>query len=62
MTAPKPRQWPLSPALRLTALAMLFVAGALLTEGWLSTVLLVGGAVAGVMAAIKLVAGWRTRH
>jgi hypothetical protein len=41
---------------------MLFVAGAWLTEGWLSTVLLVGGVVAGVMAAIKLVAGWRTRH
>jgi hypothetical protein len=62
MTSPRAPQWPLTPALRLTALAMVFVAGAWLTEGWVRTVLLIGGAVIAVLAAKKLVAGWRTRR
>ena len=62
MTAPKAPQWQLGPALRLTALAMLFVGAALVTKGWVSTVLLVCGAVLGVVAATKLVANWRGRR
>ena len=62
MTSPRAPQWPLAPALRLTALAMVFVAGAWLTEGWVRTVLLICGAVIAVLAATKLVAGWRTRR
>ena len=60
MTAPKPRQWPLAPTLRLTALALLFLVGHLFTRGWLSTALLVCAVVAVVMAAVKFAKSWRT--
>jgi hypothetical protein len=62
MTSPRAPQWPLAPALRLTALAMVFVAGAWLTEGWVRTVLLICGAVIAILAATKLAAGWRARR
>jgi hypothetical protein len=61
MTAPKTRQWPLAPTLRLTALALLFLVGSLLTQGWIATALLVCAVVSVVLAAIKFKANWKTR-
>ena len=34
MTGPRAPQWPLAPALRFGAFALLFAAGAMLTKGW----------------------------
>ena len=61
MTAPKSPQWPLTPALRLAALALLFAAAALVVEGWFSTVLWIGSVVLLVVAAVKLAKNWSTR-
>jgi hypothetical protein len=61
MTAPKPPQWPLSPALRLTALALILLVSSLATQGWISTVLLIGAVVSVVLAAVKVKANWKTR-
>ena len=62
MTAPKPQQWPLAPALRLTALALLFLVGSLLIKGWLSIALLVCAVVSVVLAAVKFAKTWRSRR
>jgi hypothetical protein len=61
MTAPKPPQWPLSPALRLTALALILLVGSLAIQGWISMVLLIGAVISVVLAAIKVKANWKTR-
>lgn len=61
MTAPGAPQWPLAPALRLTALAMILAVAALMTTGVLSIVLWVCAVVAVVLAAIKLRANWSKR-
>jgi hypothetical protein len=61
MTAPKPRPWPLSPALRLTALALILLVGSLAIQGWISLVLLIGAVVSVVLAAVKVKANWKTR-
>jgi hypothetical protein len=61
MTAPRAPQWPLTPALRLAALALLFAGAALLVEGWVSTALWVGSLVLLVLAVVKLVKNWRSR-
>lgn len=61
MTAPKAPQWPLAPALRLAALALIFVAGALMTSGWLSFVMWFIAVVLVVFAAIQLAKNWRRR-
>jgi hypothetical protein len=61
MTAPKPPQWPLSPALRLTALALILLVASLATQGWISMVLLIGAVVSVVLAAVKVKANWKTR-
>jgi hypothetical protein len=60
MTAPKPPQWPLSPALRLAVLALIFLVGSLATHGWISILLLIGAVVLVVLAAMKFKANWRT--
>jgi hypothetical protein len=60
MTAPRSPHWPLAPALRLAALALLFVGGAILTVGWLSIVMWLIALVLTVLAAIQLVKNWRT--
>lgn len=62
MTAPGVPQWPLTPVLRLTGLAMLFAVGGMLATGWLSAVLSVCAAGLAVVAAIKLAAHLRTRR
>lgn len=62
MTAPKAPQWPLTPALRLTALAMIFALGAIIAQGWLSAVLAMCAAGLAVVAAIKLAAHMRSRR
>ena len=62
MTAPKGPQWPLTPVLRLTALAMLFAMGGVLATGWLSLVLVMCAAGLAVVAAIKLAAHMRSRR
>jgi len=62
MTAPRAPQWPLTPPLRLAALALLFSGAALLVEGWLSTALWLGAVVFLVFAAIKLAKAWRGRR
>lgn len=62
MTAPKAPKWPLTPVLRLTALAMLFAAGGVLATGWLSPVLVMCAAGLAVVAAIKLAAHMRSRR
>ena len=59
MTSPKPREWPLAPALRLTALALLFVGGAMLTGGWLSFAMWFIALVLMVFATIQLVKRWK---
>jgi hypothetical protein len=61
MTAPKPPQWPLSPALRLTALALILLVGSLAIQGWISMVLLIGAVISVVLAAVKVKANWKTR-
>jgi hypothetical protein len=59
MTTPKPPQWPLAPALRLAALALLLVGGAMLTRGWwLSFLLWFVAVVVLVFAAITLAKNW----
>jgi len=61
MTAPRAPQWPLTPALRLAALALLFVAIALMTTGWLSFFMWFIAVVLVVFAAIQLVKNWGRR-
>ena len=61
MTAPRAPQWPLSPALRLAALALLFAGAGFLVEGWFAMLLWLGAIVFLVFAAINLVKGWRRR-
>jgi hypothetical protein len=61
MTAPRTPQWPLTPALRLAALALLFAAAALLIEGWLSTAMWVVSVVLLVFAAVQLAKNWGKR-
>jgi energy-coupling factor transporter transmembrane protein EcfT len=61
MTTPRAPQWPLTPALRLTALALLFVAGALLTDGWLSFIMWFVAVVLVVFAGIQLAKNWGKR-
>jgi len=62
MTAPQAPQWPLTPVLRLTALAMLFAVGGVLATGWLSAVLVMCAAGLAVVAALKLAAHMRSRR
>jgi hypothetical protein len=62
MTAPKAPQWPLTPVLRLTALAMLFAAGGVLATGWASAVLVMCAVGLAVVAALKLAAHMRSRR
>jgi hypothetical protein len=61
MTAPK-AQWPLTPALRLAALALLLAAAALVVEGVIATVLWLGSVVLFVLAAVQLVKNWSRRR
>ena len=61
MTAPRAPQWPLTPALRLAALALLLVGIALMTTGWLSFFMWFIAVVAAVFAAIQLVKNWGRR-
>jgi predicted lipid-binding transport protein (Tim44 family) len=61
MTAPRAPQWPLAPALRLGALALLFASVGFLVEGWVSMLLWLGAIVFLVFAAINLAKGWRRR-
>ena len=61
MTAPRAPQWPLTPALRLAALALLFVAGAIMTTGWLSFTMWFIAVVLVVFAAIQMVQNWGKR-
>jgi hypothetical protein len=61
MTATRGPQWPLAPALRLAALALLFAGVGFLVEGWLSMLLWLGAIVFLVFAAINLAKGWRRR-
>ncbi len=62
MTAPRTPQWPLTPALRLAALALLFVGGAIMTTGWLSFILWFAAVVLLVFAAIQLARNWSRRR
>ena len=62
MTAPRAPQWPLTPALRLAALALLFVAAAMMTAGWLSFIMWFGAVVLLVFAAIQVARNWRRRE
>jgi hypothetical protein len=61
MTAPRAPQWPLAPALRLAALALLCAGAGFLVEGWLSVLLWLGAIVFLVFAAINLAKGWKGR-
>jgi hypothetical protein len=61
MTAPRAPQWPLAPALRLAALALLFAGVGFLVEGWASMLLWLGAIVFLVFAAINLAKAWRSR-
>jgi hypothetical protein len=61
MTAPKPRQWPLAPALRYAAFALLLAGAALMVQGWLSTAMWLAAVVLLVLAAVQLVKNWRRR-
>jgi energy-coupling factor transporter transmembrane protein EcfT len=61
MTAPRTPQWPLTPALRLAALALLFAAAALVVKGWLSTAMWLIAVVLVVLAAVQLAKNWRRR-
>jgi hypothetical protein len=62
MTSPRAPQWPLAPALRLAALALLFVGGAIMTTGWLSFTLWFIAVVLVVFSAIQLVKNWSMRR
>lgn len=62
MTAPRAPQWPLTPALRLAALALLFGGGAMMTTGWLSFILWFGAVVLLVFAAIQTAKNWGGRR
>jgi hypothetical protein len=62
MTAPRTPQWPLTPALRLAALALLFVGGAIMTTGWLSFIMWFAAVVLLVFAAIQLAKNWSRRR
>jgi len=62
MPVPTSSQWPLAPALRLAALAMILSVGALMTVGVISIVLWLGAAVSVVLAALKLRANWGKRR
>ena len=61
MTEPRAPQWPLAPALRLAALALLFVGGALMTNGWLSFFMWLIAVVLLVFAAIQMAKYWQRR-
>jgi ABC-type protease/lipase transport system fused ATPase/permease subunit len=61
MTAPRAPQWPLAPALRLAALALLFAGVGFLVEGWVSMLLWLGAIVLLVFAAINLAKSWKRR-
>ena len=61
MTAPKAPQWPLTPVLRLAALALLLASAALVVEGVFSTVLWVFSVVFLVLAVVKFAKSWRRR-
>jgi fatty acid desaturase len=61
MTAPRAPQWPLTPALRLAALALLFAGAAVLVQGWFSTALWLGSVVLLVLAIVKFAKSWRSR-
>jgi hypothetical protein len=62
MTAPRAPQWPLTPALRLGALALICALGAWITEGLLSQILWVGSVVLLVFAVIQLAKNWTRRR
>lgn len=62
MTAPRAPQWPLTPALRLAALALLFVGAATMTYGWLSFLLWFIAVVLVVFAAIQMAKNWSGRR
>jgi hypothetical protein len=62
MTAPGAPQWPLTPPLRLAALALLFAGASFLVEGWLSTAFWLGAIVFLVLAAIKFAKVWKGRR
>jgi hypothetical protein len=62
MTAPRAPQWPLIPALRFAALAMVLSVGAIMTTGVLSIVLWLGALVSVVLAAVKLWKSWPKRR
>jgi len=59
MTAPKAPQWPLTPALRLAALALLLASVALVVEGVISTVLWGLSVVFLVVAVVKFAKKWK---
>ena len=61
MTAPRAPQWPLAPALRLAALALLLGGAALLVEGTLSLVFWIGALVLVILAGVQLAKNWRKR-
>jgi len=62
MTAPRAPQWPLTPALRLAALALLFIGGAIMTYGWLSFLMWFIAVVLVVFAGIQLAKNWSGRR
>ena len=62
MTSPRPPQWPLTTALRLAALALLFVGLAIMTSGWLSFLMWFIAVVLVVFAAIQLAKNWNRRR
>ena len=59
MTAPKAPQWPLTPALRLAAVALLLASFALVVEGVISTVLWGLSVVFLVVAVVKFAKKWK---
>lgn len=61
MTAPKAPQWPLTPTLRLAALALLFAGAGFLIEGWGAVLLWLAAVVFLVLAAVKFSKVWRSR-
>jgi energy-coupling factor transporter transmembrane protein EcfT len=62
MTAPRAPQWPLTPALRLAAFALLCVGVAIMTTGWLSFIMWFIAVVLVVFAAIQLAKNWGKRR
>ena len=61
MNTPRAPRWPLAPALRLAALALLLGGAALLVEGTLSRVFWVAALVLVVFAGVQLAKNWRGR-